>query len=282
MTLVVLPLYRKPVVPPADIPNAYFGKAEIFTKTHSMATSMLTNRLTIVTDQAIDITLNDGEYGWFYIRSEISNIKFMDLALNVFGGWDGATWPDNGDIGETSGPFEITQASDGSVWHLFRTDFPATGTRTYRVYFDVPDVEGEPPVDPEEPPVDPEEPPVEEPAPNTAPTTPIFGTGILNDYSEATVRAALTQAHTYTSGETITINATGSNYAYFAIPQSYNANFIDTANNFPGGWDGAGWPTDGDFGETTGPVLFTIAGETWKIYRTDFPGIGTKSYRVTF
>lgn len=277
MTLVVLPLYKKPKVAPPDIPNAYYGVADIFNKTHSTTTSVLTNRLTIITDQAIDITLNEGEYGWFYIRSDVGNVRFMDLQLNVFGGWDGATWPDDGSVGETSGPYQITQASDGSVWNLFRTDFPATGQRTYRVYMDVPEFEEETPPPVEEP----EEPPVEEPTP-TAPTTPIYGIGVLNDFNEATVRAALTQNHTYTSGETFTVTTTGGNYAYFAVPSTYNPTFVDIASNIPGGWDGAGWPTDGDFGETSGPVAFTIAGESWKIYRTDFPGNGTKTYRVNF
>lgn len=274
MTLVVLPLYKKPPVAPPDIPNAYYGVAPIFTKSHSMTTSILPNRLTIITDQAIDITLQEGEYGWFYIRSDVGNVRFMDLQLNVFGGWDGATWPDDGSVGETSGPYQITQASDGSIWNLFRTDFPATGQRTYRVYMDVPQFE-EPPV---------EEPPVEEPVDPTptAPTTPIYGIGVLNDFNEATVLAALTQNHTYTSGETLTVTTAGGDYAYFAVPVSYNPTFVDTASSIPGGWDGAGWPTDGNFGETTGPVAITIAGEAWKIYRTDFPGNGTKTYRVNF
>lgn len=277
MTLVVQPLYRKPVLPPLDIPNAYYGKSGVFTKTHSMVTSVLPNRLTIVTDQAIDITLEEGEYGWFYIRTDISNVQFMDLQLNIFGGWDGATWPDDGSIGDTTGSLEIIQASNGTSWQLFRTDFPATGQRTYRVYFDVPsDVEE--PVDPEEP-EDPEDP--EEPV-DPVPSTPIYGIGVLADYNEATIRSALTEQHTYTSGETITITASGSNYAYFAIPKSYNATFLDTAINFAGGWDGASWPNDGSYGETVGPVEIYISGQPWNLYRTDFPGVGTKTYRITF
>lgn len=271
MPVVNHPLYQRPIVPPADIPNAYYGVGSSFAKTHSAITAALPQRLTIITDQTINLEVTDGDYGWFYIRAEIENVRFMDLAVSLYGGWDGAGWPEDGEtLGETTGPITITDG-EGKDWHLFRTDFPAIGNRVFRVSFTQP----EEPTTPVEPP------------PPTIPTTPIYGVGVLpQPYVESQVLALLTGTHPAQSGQTLSINVTADNFGYFAIPvagapQNFNnAVFVDQSNGFPGGWDGAGWPNNGDIGETTGPVSITIGGNAWKLYRTDFTSIGNKSFTV--
>lgn len=273
MPVVNLPLYRRPVVPPADIPNAYYGVGSSFAKTHTAITAALPERLTIITDQTINLEVTDGDYGWFYIRAEIENVRFMDLSVSLYGGWDGASWPEDGEtVGETSGPITITDG-EGKDWHLFRTDFPAIGNRVFRVSFTQPE-EPETPTEPENP----------QPS---VPTTPIYGVGVLDQpYTESAVLALLTNTHPASTGQTLNINITADNFGYFAIPlagapQNFSAaTFIDQSNGFPGGWDGASWPNDGEIGMQNGPVVITIGGNSWNLYRTDFSSVGNKSFTV--
>ena len=115
----------------------------------------------------------------------------------------------------------------------------------------------------------------------SAPSTPMYGTGVLETYNESSVLALVTTPHTYTSGQNITLNQSD-NYGYFIVPDSYNPVFTDIAVGFAGGWDGASWPTTGDIGDGFGPVAVTIAGAAWKIYRTDFRNSGTVVYTVAY
>jgi len=74
-------------------------------------------------------------------------------------------------------------------------------------------------------------------------------------------------------------------YGYFAHPAYMgSAVFTDNSTGFPGSWDGMQW-ADGDVGTTTGPLTVTYDDGTgaslWKVYRTDFSGIGVISFTVT-
>ena len=90
------------------------------------------------------------------------------------------------------------------------------------------------------------------------------------------------------SGLTFSLNLpTGADYGYFAHPSSLGtATHIDQSTMWPGGWDGATWETDGNFGETAGPIEVTIddgsGPRLWKIYRTDFSGIGQYTWAVNY
>jgi hypothetical protein len=80
---------------------------------------------------------------------------------------------------------------------------------------------------------------------------------------------------------------TGADYGYFAHPSSLGtATHIDKSTMFPGGWDGVTWEQDGNFGETSGPVEVMIddgsGPRLWKIYRTDFSGIGNYTWQVNY
>lgn len=76
-------------------------------------------------------------------------------------------------------------------------------------------------------------------------------------------------------------------YGFFAHPSDLGtATHIDLETGWPGGWDGATWTVDGGFDETYGPVELMLddgsGPRLWKIYRTDFSGIGIWSWSVTY
>lgn len=87
-------------------------------------------------------------------------------------------------------------------------------------------------------------------------------------------------------GNLININVPANNFAYFAHPSTLGtAQFVDTSSNFEGGWDGADWPPN-DIGSTVGPITYLVptanGTEEWKLYRTDFDGIGAFTFRVDY
>lgn len=89
-------------------------------------------------------------------------------------------------------------------------------------------------------------------------------------------------------GEQYALNlVSGDQYGYFAHPSDLGAaTHTDLATGWPGGWDGITWTQDGGFGDTYGPVEVTIddgsGPRLWKIYRTDFSGIGQYSWSVAY
>ncbi len=120
--------------------------------------------------------------------------------------------------------------------------------------------------------------------------TPVFGKGPIGVSNDADITDFLTQQMVGSiSGLTFTLDLLNvGDYGYFAHPTALGtAVFIDTSNNFQGGWDGATWPTDGSIGDVYGPLLVsrTIAGgepQDWYLYRTDFSGLGTINFRVNY
>lgn len=83
----------------------------------------------------------------------------------------------------------------------------------------------------------------------------------------------------------VSMNIDFPRYGYFAHKASEGtAMFIDSVNGWPGGWDGATWE-DGGFGSVFGPITVQYDDGTgvadWKVYRTDFSGVGNLSWTVT-
>lgn len=117
---------------------------------------------------------------------------------------------------------------------------------------------------------------------------PIFGTGPVGIRNDPDIAKYLTKSlPTLDDRQRFTLTAGSGEYMYFCYPASLKqAKFIDVATDFEGGWDGASWPDNGDVGEQFGPIAVTriIQGipSTWYLYRTDFSGIGTFTYEVTF
>lgn len=108
--------------------------------------------------------------------------------------------------------------------------------------------------------------------------------GITDDDLDALMDGQMTSNVT---GDTITLSAPGAGDYMYMLSPVYNGaiTFTDTATNIIGGWDGASWP-DNDIGESYGPVVISVVvngtPEDWYVYRTDFPGIGNKTWRLSY
>ena len=232
------------------------------------------------------------EYGYFMYPIQLGPATIVDQSTGFEGGWDGASWPDSGAIGLTDGPIVIsrTVGDDASDWYLYRTDFPGIGEFTFDFTLVNSGVSVE--VTKTTCVGDPEPEPTPEPEPEPTPTgqcemtgLPLYGSAVAVE-NDAQV-AALSNESADTNNQVITVNAVGSEYGWFAHPAALGvATLVDQSTGFEGGWDGAGWDGDGSIGLTEGPALIerTISGATtlWYLYRTDFPGIGSYTYDVTF
>jgi hypothetical protein len=71
-------------------------------------------------DQMIDISAGANEYGFFAYPAALGLATFVDIALGISGGWDGAGWPDDGSTGTSSGPIIVQR--NGEDWYVYRTD----------------------------------------------------------------------------------------------------------------------------------------------------------------
>lgn len=118
---------------------------------------------------------------------------------------------------------------------------------------------------------------------------PILGLGPIGVRNDPEIGQYLTtELPSLSSGQRFTLTASSGQYMYFCYPASLGlAMFRDVASNFEGGWDGASWPDDGGVGDQYGPIAVQRQNElgvssTWYLYRTDFEGIGTLTYEVTF
>lgn len=118
---------------------------------------------------------------------------------------------------------------------------------------------------------------------------PIFGVGPIGVRNDPEVANYLTgKLPNNNSNQRFTLTAPAGQYMYFCHPVSLGiAKFVDTASDLEGGWDGASWPDDGDIGDQYGPITITRLDSkgvpsNWYLYRTDFDGIGTFTYEVSF
>lgn len=278
MPVVQIPLYQKPLQEP-NVALPYYGVSnrDLADVPASERWSYIVanfQHFTNITERVFHINAQSDQYGYFIVNKAMIEAQFMDMSINIYGGWDGADWGTNDipDDGETTGPITVKD-SNGRDWLLYRTDFKGIGDRTFKVFYpgETQTTDGGSTTTP-----------TPTPTPDPEPTTPIYGVGIIDpsQYTEANIRKTLTSAHTYTSGQNMALDLGSNKYGYFAIPEQYNVTFIDIANNYPGGWDGAEWSLEEGFGETSGPTLVTISGKKWKLYRTDYAGLGNKTYKV--
>jgi hypothetical protein len=108
--------------------------------------------------------------------------------------------------------------------------------------------------------------------------------GAIN--SEAKIKALGNQLPTLDSGQTFSLNVTGTNFGYCAIPSvianAGAATFTDTDTQLPSGWDGASWPGT-TIGSSYGPIVVNgTGGITWYLYRHDFYAMGSITYMLTW
>lgn len=118
---------------------------------------------------------------------------------------------------------------------------------------------------------------------------PIFGIGPVGVRNDPEVGTYLNQSlPTLASNQRFTLTASANQYMYFCHPASLGiAKFVDVGSDLEGGWDGASWPDNGEVGDLYGPISITRLDSqgklsNWYLYRTDFDGIGTYTYEVSF
>lgn len=119
------------------------------------------------------------------------------------------------------------------------------------------------------------------------PAAPTYGIGPIGIRSDAEASQYLTSELTSERVQLINLTAGMGEYMYVCYPVSMGlAEFVDTASDFVGGWDGASWPDDGDIGSDYGPIIIqrTLHGvaSDWYLYRTDFDGLGAFEFKITF
>jgi hypothetical protein len=114
-------------------------------------------------------------------------------------------------------------------------------------------------------------------------SVPLFGQADIG--ADNATLLGLPNALDSTKRFSVTVDA--GKYGFFCYPIVWGlASFTEVATGNAGGWDGATWPADGSIGTTAGPrtITKTINGinTQWYVYRTNFSGIGTVEFDVTF
>lgn len=116
-----------------------YGVGPIGIRNDPEVAQYLTGKLpSLASNQRFTLTAPSGKYMYFCHPASLGIAQFTDTASDIVGGWDGASWPDDGDVGEVYGPIKITRVDSrgtSSDWYLYRTDFDGIGTFTYEVAF---------------------------------------------------------------------------------------------------------------------------------------------------
>jgi hypothetical protein len=116
-----------------------FGTGPIGVSDSASVSAFLTSQLpTNASGQSISLNIVNGQYGYFAHPADLGVAVFSDNnAPGFIGGWDGATWPNDGTIGQNLGPLSISRTINGfeTVWYLYRTDFAALGMSSYLITF---------------------------------------------------------------------------------------------------------------------------------------------------
>lgn len=95
--------------------------------------SKLGNTLPSTEKQSFQLTIPSGEYGFFAYPAALGEASFIDDSVKIEGGWDGATWKDDGSIGMKYTPILVMR--DNTPWFVYRTDFPSLGDVSFTVEF---------------------------------------------------------------------------------------------------------------------------------------------------
>ena len=120
-------------------PSSFYANAGI--DTAEELASMPVTWYTTTSDMQITIDNPDiNEYVYFSYPVEMGAATFTDVSIGISGGWDGATWPDDGSIGNIYEPIVIQRSIDGVVtdFYVYRTDFPGIGNKTFNITFQNP------------------------------------------------------------------------------------------------------------------------------------------------
>jgi hypothetical protein len=116
-----------------------FGVGPIGVRTDAQVVQYLTDEVPdLDTGFVFSLTSMLGEYMYFCHPVSFGIARFFDLDSGFEGGWDGASWPDDGDIGTVYGPIVIQREDEqGNVsdWYLYRSDFDGLGELNFRIEF---------------------------------------------------------------------------------------------------------------------------------------------------
>lgn len=235
-----------------------FGYSNTRINTGNEIDALLAETMPDWEDQVFNIEPRADEWAYFAMPTTLGLIDFYDVSNGFRGGWDGATWIEDGFEG--SGPLIVRRTINGqsSDWYLYRTDFSGLRKSSWRIerHSDV----------------------VTVPDPIYVQTPPIYKIGPwglktaadLETFTETvpdTPRSLLLPAMTVNEDQ----------FIYFAIPRDAGeVNFYRTADNTPGNFDGVTWP-ENDISNTTGPIIIqrTVHGmqQEWLLYRSDFTAV---------
>tara|TARA_B100000700_G_scaffold101966_1_gene114992 strand:+ start:38157 stop:44120 length:5964 start_codon:yes stop_codon:yes gene_type:complete len=259
------------------------------------------NHLGSTDNQTFSLSVAAGEYGWFAYPAALGEARFFDPNSGFEGGWDGASWPEDGSIGAGTGPIvvPVTRNNIRADWFLYRTDFKGLGDLVFDVTFSNPGVDIG---------YEAEDCGTVSPLMSLASASPSTrslsvmslsvasaGTCLVSDYpvygsgnkvgGEADVKA-LAHSSPTVRNQTFSLTIPEGEYGWFAYPAALGeARFVDADVSIEGGWDGATWP-EGSVEFSTGPVRVTVNNGTedveWLLYRTDFAGLGEVTFDVQF
>jgi len=90
----------------------------------------------IESGESFTLTAPSSEYIYFASPVSYGLVTFA-IDEGISGGMGGATWPDDGSVGENEGPLTITRTTAGVAtdWYLYRSDFSGIGTVTFTVNY---------------------------------------------------------------------------------------------------------------------------------------------------
>lgn len=114
-----------------------YGIGPIGIKADPEISTYLTKEIGYVNSAIINLSTDMGEFMYLCYPVAKGLATFRDTASDFVGGWDGASWPDDGDIGSEYGPIVIQRTINGVVsdWYLYRTDFEGLGPFEFEVTF---------------------------------------------------------------------------------------------------------------------------------------------------
>lgn len=126
-------------IPAAAELKSEFGVGPIGIDTgEELAANPLTQIPNLVSGFEFTIVSNLGQFGYFCHPVSMGIATFTDTTSSFVGGWDGASWPDDGNIGTVYGPIVIQRKDENnniSDWYLYRTDFDGNGEQTFQITF---------------------------------------------------------------------------------------------------------------------------------------------------
>lgn len=224
-------------------------------------------------NREFSLFLHKDEYGYFAYPAELGSARLIDTSNGDENGWNRVYDGGNND------------------WSIYRTVNNGLGHKTFRVEFDYPNqcVSS-----------DAESPggdistnlniSTDKSTPKKSSTLkdkcrvssfPKYGSSSEQIIDEEQMELLTKEA--VTESQIVTLDVKDGEYGYFAYPAALGeATFTDPDVLETGGWDGATWPDDGSMGSNTGPLLITVDGTDWFVYRTNNHSLGVIDFTVDF